>query len=109
MTAGWNPRMVTRDGEEIEPSSEYAGTHRDPTPPSSPKPRRWIYREIDARNESVVPEIGPDPETPLACPECGVEYDTRADEAACLDAHIRADADRLAADGDVLVYDGGGA
>jgi hypothetical protein len=95
---GWNASLVTRDGEEIEPSTRLAGTHdTDRTQPS-------VASEVHAsklRQSLAEPE--PESTDDFQCPECARDHDDREAQADCLRSHARGRADwlqQLADDGD---------
>lgn len=101
----WNPRMVTPDGMEIEPSDEYAGTHHD----EKPSERRYredranydqldvpTVNELKAKSDPVAPE-----DTHVrtrrsnVCPECLESYDSPGEQQDCIRKHARREADKL--------------
>ncbi|UHQ96427.1 hypothetical protein [Natrinema halophilum] len=87
--AGWNPTLVTPDGEEIEPSSKLAGTHNTTStrqPSASSRVHASKLRQGLLEKKAF--------ET-LCCPDCGREHDTREAEADCLREHVRERADTL--------------
>lgn len=108
MAGDWNPTLKTRDGEVIEPSSEFAGTHTDSSPDSPSTASSIDATEI--RTHASASDV--DWHDRFRCPECGHRYDTERDQADCRRAHARRLADKLAelaAEGiDVLPVDGRG-
>ncbi|WP_226041540.1 hypothetical protein [Natrinema sp. DC36] len=96
----WNASLVTRDGEEIEPSTKLAGARRSTrTQPSvaSEVHAAKLRQSLDER------EYESEPTDDFQCPDCGRDHDDREAQADCLRRHARGRADRLqqlADDGD---------
>ena len=90
---GWNATLLTRDGEEIEPSNKFKGgcdtdTDTDTTRPS-------VASDVHATKlERTLHETESVHET-FQCPECGNKFVNREGEANCLRSHARDRADRL--------------